>query len=168
MSLSLCRNNSGRSEQNYSNFLVNSNMNYSKADESFSQMNSSLINTSCFPNMISSSNDHLSNVGAFPLNSASYSNCTSSLLQTLFDTDDSQQSLLDYSSSATNYHQPDSNGLILPNFPKPSPMLNQLQPNSRCLWNADFTQAHNFLPSSLNNKRPNQPNFGAKVLIYFM
>ncbi|KAL8467821.1 hypothetical protein ACS0TY_031169 [Phlomoides rotata] len=143
-------NDSGRSEHNYSNFVMNSNMNYE-------QISSSLINTTttCFP--ISSSTD------TFPLNSASY-NYTSSLLQTLFDTDSQpQQSLLDY--------QVNSNG-FLPNFPKPSPMPNNHLPNAP-LWNPDlsngtpstnFPQSHHFLPSTSldNNKRPNHPSFGAK------
>ncbi|KAL8467823.1 hypothetical protein ACS0TY_031169 [Phlomoides rotata] len=147
-------NDSGRSEHNYSNFVMNSNMNYE-------QISSSLINTTttCFP--ISSSTD------TFPLNSASY-NYTSSLLQTLFDTDSQpQQSLLDY--------QVNSNG-FLPNFPKPSPMPNNHLPNAP-LWNPDlsngtpstnFPQSHHFLPSTSldNNKRPNHPSFGAKVLIF--
>ncbi|KAI3456376.1 hypothetical protein Pfo_013039 [Paulownia fortunei] len=123
----------------------------------------------------------------FPMNSASYS-YTSSLLQTLFDTDSQpQQSLLDNQamnySSAANY-QVNSNE-FLPSLPTASPMVNpsfaKQRPtnhlpfsNNAPLWNATAAALSNvrasflpstqsqFLPSSFNTKKPNLPSFSAK------
>lgn len=146
LSLSCC---SGRSEEKYSNFLLDSSMNYrpqigkdwnsdSSLKQSFNSISSSAECVTTCPGLSS----------GFPLSSDSYS-YASSLLQTLFDTDSQpQQTFLDnqttmnYSSSAANiYQQVNSNG-FLPSLPKPSPMLTQ---HRSPLWNP--TAASTFLPS---------------------
>lgn len=169
------------------NLIEDSSMN------SFKQVNQSFPLQQQPLNSISSSTECVATCrgisAGFPLDSASYS-YTSSLLQTLFDTDSQpQQSLLDnqamnYSSTAANY-QVNSNG-FLPSLPKASPMVNpsfaKQQPPNRLpltnnvpFWNVTAAALSNvrstflpstqsqFLPSSLN-KKPNLPSFGAKVI----
>ncbi|KAI3466609.1 hypothetical protein Pfo_023272 [Paulownia fortunei] len=124
---------------------------------------------------------------SFPLNSTSY-NYTSSLFQTLFDTDSQpQQSLID--NQATNYSSSQnfrmSSTELLPSLTKASPTVkpslpkqepaNHLQfTNNTPFWNAtaaasgDFRASFlpstqpQFLPSSLNSAKPNLHNFSAK------
>lgn len=117
----------------------------------------------------------------FPLNTASYG-YTSSLLQTLFDTDSDQphQALLDTPNFGMN-----SNGLassmMKPSFPKQQLANNFQFVNNTPFWNATAPASPagevraSFLPSStpqlmipsaLTKVRPNRPNFSSKVHIY--
>lgn len=140
----------GRSSEKYSNFLLDSSMNYrpqiGKDWNSDSSLKQSFHSISSSAECVTTCSGGLSS--GFPLSSDSYS-YASSLLQTLFDTDSQpQQSFLDnqttmnYSSSAANiYQQVNSNG-FLPSLPKPSPMLTQ---HRSPLWNP--TAASTFLPS---------------------
>ncbi|XP_057764777.1 transcription factor bHLH112-like isoform X1 [Salvia miltiorrhiza] len=121
---------SGRSEDNYSNLLLDSTTtqikNFSGEDSSMKQANQ------CF-------------------GSAESYSYASSLLQTLFDTDSQphpslldHQTALSYSSvAAADAHQINSNGFL----PKPSPTANRL-------WNASptFPPSDHFFPSSLTNQ----------------
>lgn len=176
LSLSRCSRDSGRSEENYSNFLLDSSMNYrpqiDKDWNSDSSLKQSLNSISSSAECVTTCPAGLS--AAFPLSSDSY-NYASSLLQTLFDTDSQpQQSLLDnqttvnYSSSAASiYQQVNSNG-FLPSLPKPSPMLRQ---HRSPLWNSTAAALNNvpstFLPSpqSLStNHKSDVHSIGTKVI----
>ncbi|PIN01217.1 hypothetical protein CDL12_26280 [Handroanthus impetiginosus] len=167
---------SGRSDQTYSNINLQegagldwSSKNFSEQSSfnSFRQMNQS------FP-LEEPPLNSISNSTGFPLNSTSYS-YTSSLLQTLFDTDSQpQQALLDnqainyssVSSSAANYDQVNnSNESFLPGLTRAAPVINPSFAKQNPITNLPFTNNANaplwnaqFLPSSLN-KKPNLPTF---------
>ncbi|KAL0398696.1 UNVERIFIED_CONTAM: Transcription factor [Sesamum radiatum] len=205
---------SGRSDGNYTNILQDSSMNYRQetrvdypqihknwSSRNFSEdasVNSFKQANQSFPlehhqqlNSITSSSDCVTTCqglsAGFPLNSTSYS-YTSSLLQTLFDTDSQpQQSLLDnqamnYSSAATHTVNSDQFLASLvkapptedPSFTRQQPSNHLPITNNAPLWKATaglstvptsfLPSAHSgqFLPSSLNIKKPNLPSFNQK------
>ncbi|KAK4439273.1 Transcription factor [Sesamum alatum] len=205
---------SGRSDGNYTNILQDSSMNYrqeTRADypqihknwssRNFSEdssVNSFKQANQSFPiehhqqlNSITSSSECVTTCqglsAGFPLNSTSYS-YTSSLLQTLFDTDSqSQQSLLDnqamnYSSAATDQVNSDEFLASLaevspaedPSFARQQPTNHLPFTNNAPLWKTTAAlstvptsfhpsaQSGQFLPSSLNMRRPNLPSFSPK------
>lgn len=215
--LSSCRHDSGRSDGNYTNILQDSSMNYRQetrvdypqihknwSSNNFSEdssVNSFKQANQTFPlehhqqfNSVTSSSDCVTTCqglsAGFPLNSTSYS-YTSSLLQTLFDTDSQpQQSLLDnqamnYSSAATDTLNSDEFLASLAKVsPAEDPSFTRQQPtnhlpftNNAPLWKATAglstvptnflpsAQSGQFPPSSLNIKIPNLPSFSQKVYL---
>ncbi|KAL0305858.1 UNVERIFIED_CONTAM: Transcription factor [Sesamum radiatum] len=205
---------SGRSDGNYTDILQDSSMNYRQetrvdypqihknwSSRNFSEessVNSFKQANQSFPlehhqqlNSITSSSDCVTTCqglsAGFPLNSTSYS-YTSSLLQTLFDTDSQpQQSLLDnqamnYSSAATDTVNSDEFLASLAKVsPAEDPSFTRQQPtnhlpftNNAPLWKATAglstvptsflpsPQSAQFPPPSLNIKKPNLPSFSQK------
>ncbi|KAK4421290.1 Transcription factor [Sesamum alatum] len=188
----LLHDHSGRSEEDYSRMLQEAaGLNYQQtttdSDKNFcedSSINSfkQVINQS-FPLEQQPSNSLTSSTECLPLmNSASYSFSTSSLLQTLFDTDSDQpqQSLLE--NQTTNYssypnHRMNSTEL-LPSLTTAKPSLTKQQPanhlpfcNNTTFWDAmaaasgasvlPSTQPR-ILPPPINSGKSNLPHFTAK------
>lgn len=171
----LCSRDSGRSEENYSNFLLDSSMNYRPQISKDYIEDSSIDTLKQSLNSISSSAECVTTCpglsAGFPLSSDSYS-YASSLLQTLFDTDSQpQQSLLDNQTANTYQQQANSNG-FLPSLP-----IVRQQPtgNRSPLWNSTAAALNNvpstflpspqsqFIPSSLStNQKPDMHSIGAK------
>lgn len=153
--MSRCSRDSGRSEENYSDFLFDSCTNNYRP-----QINKNWDSNSknfCQDSSINTVKQGFGVEQQQPLNSLS-SPASYSLLQTLFDTD--SQSLLD----TDDYHQLNSNG-FLPSLP---PMMKQQQPwmnaTSASLSNVRPT---NFLPSPPSRFLPSSltsHSIGAKVI----